>query len=48
MSRIFSFEGVGELLALPFVQNAFLAAALLGLVAGALAPLIVARGMGLR
>jgi zinc/manganese transport system permease protein len=28
------------------VQNAFLAAALLGLVAGALAPLVVARGMG--
>ncbi|MCE0761421.1 metal ABC transporter permease [Pseudonocardia kujensis] len=46
MSRLFGFEGVGELLGLPFVQNAFLAAALLGLVAGALAPLVVARGMG--
>jgi zinc/manganese transport system permease protein len=43
---LISFDGVGELLGLPFVQNAFLAAALLGLVAGALAPLIVARGMG--
>jgi zinc/manganese transport system permease protein len=43
---IFSFDGVGDLLMLPFVQNAFLASALLGLVAGALAPLIVARGMG--
>ncbi|GAA4700054.1 metal ABC transporter permease [Pseudonocardia yuanmonensis] len=46
MSRLFGFEGLGELLGLPFVQNAFLAAALLGLVAGALAPLVVARGMG--
>ena len=46
MSRLFSFDGVGDLLGLPFVQNAFLAAALLGLVAGALAPLVVARGMG--
>ena len=35
----------GELLGLPFVQTALLAAALLGLVAGVLAPLIVARGM---
>ena len=46
MSALISFDGLGELLGLPFVQNAFLAAALLGLVAGALAPLIVARGMG--
>jgi zinc/manganese transport system permease protein len=46
VSRLFSFDGVGELLGLTFVQNAFLAAALLGLVAGALAPLVVARGMG--
>jgi zinc/manganese transport system permease protein len=46
MSRLFGFEGIGELLGLPFVQNAFVAAALLGLVAGALAPLVVARGMG--
>jgi zinc/manganese transport system permease protein len=43
---VISFEGLGDLLALPFVQNAFVAAALLGLVAGALAPLVVARGMG--
>nr|WP_211177431.1 metal ABC transporter permease [Pseudonocardia acidicola] len=33
------------MLALPFVQNALIACAVLGLVAGALAPLIVARGM---
>lgn len=46
MDRLISFDGVGQLLGLPFVQNAFLAAAVLGLVAGALAPLIVARGMG--
>lgn len=46
MDRLISFDGVRELLGLPFVQNAFLAAAVLGLVAGALAPLIVARGMG--
>ncbi|GAA1839698.1 metal ABC transporter permease [Pseudonocardia ailaonensis] len=46
MDRIFSFAGLGDLLSLSFVQNAFVAAALLGLVAGALAPLIVARGMG--
>jgi len=46
VNALISFDGLGELLGLPFVQNAFLAAALLGLVAGALAPLIVARGMG--
>ncbi|GAA4535797.1 metal ABC transporter permease [Pseudonocardia xishanensis] len=46
MSALISFDGLGDLVALPFVQNAFLAAALLGLVAGALAPLVVARGMG--
>ncbi len=45
LSRLFSLDGVGELLALPFVQSALLAAALLGLVAGVLAPLVVARGM---
>lgn len=45
LDRLFSFEGLGDLLAQPFVQNALLAAALLGLVAGVLAPLIVARGM---
>lgn len=46
LGRLFSFDGIGPLLGLDFVHNAFLAAALLGLVAGALAPLVVARGMG--
>lgn len=46
VAKIFSFDGVDRLLALDFVHNAFIAAALLGLVAGVLAPLIVARGMG--
>jgi zinc/manganese transport system permease protein len=45
MNRLISFDGLGALLALPFVQNALIACAVLGLVAGALAPLIVARGM---
>jgi zinc/manganese transport system permease protein len=45
MSTLISFDGLGELLALPFVQNALLACAVLGLVSGLLAPLIVARGM---
>jgi zinc/manganese transport system permease protein len=45
MTRLISFDGVGVLLALPFVQQALLAAAVLGLVAGVLGPLIVARGM---
>jgi zinc/manganese transport system permease protein len=45
LARLFTLDGVGELLALPFVQNALIAAALLGVVAGVLAPLIVARGM---
>ena len=45
MSALVGFEGLGELLGLPFVQNALLACAVLGLVAGALAPMIVARGM---
>jgi zinc/manganese transport system permease protein len=43
--RLISFEGIGELLALQFVQAALIACAVLGLVAGALAPLIVSRGM---
>ncbi|WP_041762927.1 metal ABC transporter permease [Pseudonocardia dioxanivorans] len=46
MGKLFSLDGTGDLLAQPFVRNALLAAALLGLVAGVLAPLIVARGMG--
>lgn len=45
VSRLFTVDGLGELLALPFVQSALIAAALLGLLAGLLAPLIVARGM---
>lgn len=45
MDRLITFEGVGQLLGLPFVQSALLACAVLGLVAGALAPLIVSRGM---
>jgi zinc/manganese transport system permease protein len=42
---LISFDGIGELLALKFVQSALIACAVLGLVAGALAPLIVSRGM---
>lgn len=45
LDRLFTVEGTWELLQLPFVQNALLAAGVLGLVAGLLAPLIVARGM---
>ena len=45
VGRLFTFERLGELLALPFVQSALIACAVLGLVAGALAPLIVSRGM---
>ena len=45
IERLFTFTGTGELLGQGFVQSALLAAALLGLVAGVLAPLIVARGM---
>jgi zinc/manganese transport system permease protein len=45
VGRLFTVEGLGELLAQPFVQAALLACAVLGLIAGALAPLIVARGM---
>ncbi|GAA1252942.1 metal ABC transporter permease [Pseudonocardia aurantiaca] len=44
-ARLFTFEGIGELLALPFVQTALIACAVLGFAAGALAPLIVSRGM---
>ena len=45
LDRLLTFEGLGELLAQPFVQNALIACAVLGLVAGLLAPLIVSRGM---
>lgn len=45
MDRLISFDGLGRLLEVPFVQSALIACAVLGLVAGVLAPLIVARGM---
>lgn len=45
LERLFTFQGTGALLGLPFVRNALIAAAVLGLIAGLLAPLIVARGM---
>ena len=45
LPALIDFDGLGELLALPFVRNALIACAVLGVVAGALAPLIVARGM---
>lgn len=45
IGRLFTFDGLGRLLAQPFVHNALIAAAVLGLIAGLLAPLIVARGM---
>jgi zinc/manganese transport system permease protein len=45
VSALVSFDGIGALLALPFVRSALVACAVLGLVAGLLAPLIVARGM---
>jgi zinc/manganese transport system permease protein len=45
LGRIFTFQDLGQLISLPFVQTALVACAVLGLVAGALAPLIVSRGM---
>jgi zinc/manganese transport system permease protein len=45
LDRLFSFEKFGDLLGIPFVQTALIACAVLGLVAGVLAPLIVSRGM---
>ncbi|MEV1292225.1 metal ABC transporter permease [Pseudonocardia sp. NPDC049635] len=45
MDRLFSLDGTLELLAEPFVQNALIACAVLGLVAGLLTPLVVSRGM---
>src|SRR5262249_40197206 len=45
LGRLFTFEGTADLLGRPFVQAALIAAAVLGLTAGLLAPLIVARGM---
>lgn len=45
MEQLISFEGTLELLDEPFVQSALIACAVLGLVAGLLAPLVVSRGM---
>ncbi|MBP2365360.1 metal ABC transporter permease [Pseudonocardia parietis] len=45
MEQLISFEGTLELLGEPFVQNALIACAVLGVVAGLLAPLVVSRGM---
>ena len=45
LDRLVTLDGTWALLQLPFVRNALLAAVVLGLVAGLLAPLIVARGM---
>lgn len=43
--KLINFSGTGDYLTFPFVHSALIAAAVLGLVAGLLAPLIVARGM---
>ena len=45
MDKLFDFELTGELLQFDFVQTALLAAAILGLLAGVLGPLIVSRNM---
>jgi zinc/manganese transport system permease protein len=45
IARLFTFDGTLGLLAEPFVHSALIAAAVLGLIAGLLAPLIVSRGM---
>jgi zinc/manganese transport system permease protein len=45
MDKLFDFELLGRLLALPYVQAALVAAAILGLLAGVLGPLIVSRNM---
>lgn len=45
MDKLFDFELTGELLSFPFVQTALVAAAILGLLAGVLGPLIVSRNM---
>ena len=45
VDRLFTFDGTAALLAQPFVQAALIAAAVLGVTAGLLAPLIVGRGM---
>lgn len=43
--RLIDFSGTADLLALPFVQNALVAGAVLALLAGLLGPLAVGRGM---
>lgn len=45
MDRLFDWELYGKLFALPYVQAALIAAAILGVVAGVLGPLIVSRNM---
>jgi zinc/manganese transport system permease protein len=45
LDELISFDRFGELLAVPFVHSALIACAVLGVVAGVLAPLIVSRGM---
>ena len=45
LERLFDLEGTGALLGEQFVQNALIACAVLGLVAGLLTPLVVSRGM---
>jgi zinc/manganese transport system permease protein len=45
MDRLFDFDLYGRLFALPYVQAALVAAAILGLLAGVLGPLIVSRNM---
>jgi zinc/manganese transport system permease protein len=45
MDKFFDFELIGRLLGLPYVQAALVAAAILGLLAGVLGPLIVSRNM---
>ena len=45
MDKLFDFELTATLLRLDFVQTALLAAAVLGLLAGVIGPLIVSRNM---
>ncbi|GAA2968556.1 metal ABC transporter permease [Actinokineospora diospyrosa] len=45
MDKLFDFELTGQLLGLPFVLTALVVAAVLGLLAGVLGPLIVSRNM---
>jgi zinc/manganese transport system permease protein len=45
IARLFTFDGTLGLLGEPFVHSALIAAAVLGLLSGLLAPLVVSRGM---